>query len=544
MDARTEHTPAAVSWRLMGLTFVGSGVLGLLSLPFATGPEFNAPLLAGLCLLAGVSGLLCVWAARFLPEHLLIVGLLMCVGLVSLAVAVTDGPGSPYVLFYAWIGVEASYFLSRNAAVLFTVATGAASAVTLHVSADPGDVPTATWVMVVGTMLAVGALTAALRKRSDDLIELLADRATRDSLTGLPNRRGHHDRIEQELERARRHDLPLSIVLADIDDFKSLNDQFGHRKGDDALIAFGALVTSELRGADMVSRVGGEEFAIVLPHVDERGALVTAERLRRAVRAGLVAPDGRSLSASFGVASFPQHGGDPEVLLDHADQAMYAAKHLGRDRTVVFSHGLLQSLREDAPAEQLQAVLVLAEALDLRDSGTAAHSQTVGILCSGIAEALGLPAERVERIRLAGILHDVGKLAVPDDILQKPGRLTDAEYAEMKKHSELGARVIAAAGMEDISSWVLCHHERPDGRGYPQGLSGDEIALEARILAVGDAYEAMTSDRPYRKAPGIEFAIKELERGVDTQFDRDVVAALLSTIKPQNGLVLGHPDLV
>ena len=305
MDARTEHTPAADSWRLMGLSFVGSGALGLLSLPFATGPEFNAPLLAGLCLLAAVAGLLSVWRAAFLPERLLIVGLLACVGLVSLAVAVTDGPGSPYVLFYAWIGVEASYFLSRHAAVPFTVVAGAASAVTLQLSADPGDVPIATWVMVVGTMLAVGVLTAALRKRSDDLIEMLADRATRDSLTGLANRRGYHERIERELERARRHDLPLSIVLADIDDFKSLNDEFGHAWATRRW-RFAALVTSELRGADMVSRVGGKEFAIVLPHVDERGALVhrraaAARRPRRPGRARRPQPVGvvrraRSLS--------------------------------------------------------------------------------------------------------------------------------------------------------------------------------------------------------------------------------------------------------
>jgi putative nucleotidyltransferase with HDIG domain len=193
-------------------------------------------------------------------------------------------------------------------------------------------------------------------------------------------------------------------------------------------------------------------------------------------------------------------------------------------------------------------VLVLAEALDLRDSGTGTHSQTVGTLCAGIAVALGLPDDRVERIRLAGLLHDVGKIGVPDHILQKPGKLTDAEYDEMKKHSELGARVIAAAGMDDISSWVLAHHERPDGRGYPYGLGADQIPLEARILAVGDAYEAMTSDRPYRRSIGHEAAAAELQRWVDQQFDADVVAALLASVTRadgalvgvRNGLVLDH----
>jgi diguanylate cyclase (GGDEF)-like protein len=206
----------------------------------------------------------------------------------------------------------------------------------------------AAWVMVLGTMTALGLVTATLRARADDLIEILADRATRDSLTGLTNRRAYHERIERELERARRHGLPLTVVLADIDGFKALNDAFGHRFGDQALCDFADLCQEELRSADLISRVGGEEFAIVLPHVDEPTALVTAERLRRAVRERLRAPDGRPLSASFGIASYPTHGSDPEVLLDHADQAMYAAKHLGRDRTVVFSAGLLDSLREDS----------------------------------------------------------------------------------------------------------------------------------------------------------------------------------------------------
>jgi diguanylate cyclase (GGDEF)-like protein/putative nucleotidyltransferase with HDIG domain len=238
----------------------------------------------------------------------------------------------------------------------------------------------------------------------------------------------------------------VPLVLVDIDGFKALNDQFGHRFGDEALRAFADLCRDELRMPDLVSRVGGEEFAIVLPRADERNALAVAERLRRAVRSRMTAADGRTLSASFGIASFPKHGSDPEVLLDHADQAMYAAKHLGRDRTVIFCDGLLDSVRDASPAEHLQAVLVMAEALDLRDVGTADHSQTVGRLCANIAVQLGLPRERVERIRSAGILHDIGKLGVPDHILHKPGRLTDDEMAEMHRHAELGARMVSAAG--------------------------------------------------------------------------------------------------
>jgi diguanylate cyclase (GGDEF)-like protein len=527
---RTADSPT-VSWRLLGLLFVGSGALGALTLPLGQADSFERWPIAVVAAVAIVFGLVTALIAPKLPAALLIAAMVGCVSLVSSAVAVSGGPRSPYLLLYAWTAVEASFFLPRRTAAWFTAASSVLIGVTLAIAGDGLNAGASlAWVMVVGTMAAVGALTATLRARSDDLIEMLADRAMRDPLTGLANRRGYHERIAAELERARRHDLPLSIVLADIDDFKALNDAFGHREGDGALRAFADLCRAHVRGADLVSRVGGEEFAILLPHVGHQGALVTAERLRRAVRTELRGPGGRGLSASFGIASYPQHGDDPEILLDHADQAMYAAKHLGRDRTVVFSHGLLEAVRENAPAEQLQAVLVLAEALDLRDVGTSAHSQTVGGLCADIAGGLGFAVDRVERVRLAGVLHDVGKLGVPDEILRKPAKLTDAEFAEMRKHSELGARMVAAAGMDDVSQWVLAHHERPDGRGYPFGLSGDAIPVEARILAVADAYEAMTADRPYRDAPGHDFAVGELRRCSGTQFDPAVVEALLLTV--------------
>jgi diguanylate cyclase (GGDEF)-like protein/putative nucleotidyltransferase with HDIG domain len=521
-------TPA-VSWRLLGLLFVASGALGLATLPFSQIHAHARWPIAAVAAVAIVGGAVAVKVAAQVPERLLIAGLFSCAVLVSVAVALSGGPDSPYRILYAWTGVEAWYFLRRRQAAWFTAAASAITAVTFALTADEGGA-VAVWVMVTGTMVALGLVTSTLRERADALIETLSDRATRDMLTGLPNRRGYQERIEQELARSARHGTPVTIVLADIDNFKALNDAFGHRFGDRALEEFADLCRHELRSPDLVSRVGGEEFAIILPHIDERGALAVAERLRRAVGARIHAPDGRSLTASFGIASFPEHGSDPEVLLDHADQAMYAAKHLGRDRTVVFSDGLLAAVRDNAPPEQLQAVIVLAEALDLRDAGTAHHSQTVGRLCSDIAQQLGLPPERVERIRVAGVLHDIGKIGVGDHVLLKAGPLTEEECAEMRQHAELGARMVAAAGMEDISAWVLAHHERPDGRGYPRALPAEAIPLEALILAVGDAYEAMTADRPYRRAPGHEYAVAELRRGSGAQFDATVVEALLASM--------------
>ena len=181
-------------------------------------------------------------------------------------------------------------------------------------------------------------------------------------------------------------------------------------------------------------------------------------------------------------------------------------------------------------AERLSAVMVLAETLDLRDAGTADHSRTVGTFAADTAAALGLPPDRVETIRAAGVLHDLGKLAVRDATLHKPGALDDDEWREIRRHPEVGAQILSHAGLGDIAAWVRAHHERIDGRGYPAALAGADIPLEARILAVADAYEAMIADRPYRAGMPAAEAREELERCAGTQFDPAVVRAFIGTL--------------
>jgi hypothetical protein len=197
----------------------------------------------------------------------------------------------------------------------------------------------------------------------------------------------------------------------------------------------------------------------------------------------------------------------------------------------VADHGaaVLEQLAEEGDGHQLAAVLLLAESLDLRDAGTALHSQTVGELARASAQELGLPADRIERVRVAGVLHDVGKLAIPDAILHKPGKLDEAEWREMQRHPEIGARILSHAGLGDIAGWVHAHHERVDGRGYPLGLAAGEIPVEAKILAVADAFEAMIADRPYRAGMDPAAALQELRACAGTQFDQAVVDAFLRT---------------
>jgi diguanylate cyclase (GGDEF)-like protein/putative nucleotidyltransferase with HDIG domain len=378
----------------------------------------------------------------------------------------------------------------------------------------------------------IGVFIAVLRQRMDGLIDRLSDAARTDALTGLLNRRGFNDVFDLELERSRRSGRPCALLMADLDHFKRVNDLLGHPAGDERLRKFGKLLEAGKRRIDAAARMGGEEFALLLPETDEHGAYVIAERMRHAVRDAF-APDQVALTVSFGVAAYPNHGATGDQLMQAADQALYVAKELGRDRTAIYRAEVTARMLSAEDRNRMRAdgylaaMLVLAEAVDLRDSGSAGHSETVGRYSEMIAAELGLDEERVERVKLAGILHDIGKVGVPDVVLQKAGPLDDGEWEEMHKHCELGSRVLSGAGLEDIASWVLSHHERPDGTGYPAGLTRSEIPPEARILAVADAYEAMVADRVYRPGIGAERAREELENGAGTQFDPLVVEAFL-----------------
>lgn len=524
-----------VRWRSLGALFVAGGVLALVSLLLPTDPGTRDLPIVLVGAVATLTGGTLVAAAGRLPRHPRWLSLVLAFGtvLITLAVIFNRSTASPYAVVYVWVGFDSFFFLERRAAYLHLLWVGFMYAVALVVAPDDGLAHAGRWLMLMGTVAVIGTLADVLRSRSDELIAQLSDAARTDPLTGLLNRRGFEQRLEHELERGRRGYTTASVVVVDLDHFKLVNDRFGHRRGDEVLRAFGKLVTDAKRGVDGAGRLGGEEFALVLPGADIQGAYLFAERLRRRVRDELRAGDD-ALSASFGVAAFPAHGATAEELLHRADQAMYVAKRLGRNRCVAYSAEVEAAAPADepsaAPIEHLSAVLLLAETLDLRDTGTAAHSQTVGRYAEMIASGLSLAPERVSRIRLAGVLHDIGKIGVPDTILRKAGPLEPAEWREMQKHAELGARILAGSGLPDISDWVIAHHERPDGTGYPFALGGTDIPLEARILAVADAFEAMTADRVYRPGMARAAAVEELRRCAGTQFDADVVAVFLAAL--------------
>jgi diguanylate cyclase (GGDEF)-like protein/putative nucleotidyltransferase with HDIG domain len=363
----------------------------------------------------------------------------------------------------------------------------------------------------------------------------LSDATRIDPLTGLLNRRAFELLLESELDRSRRTERPLAVVVGDLDGLSSVNAAAGNPAGDAVLQVAARDMQKWKRRVDRAGRIGGEEFALLLPETDERGAFLVAERLRRAAHRSF-SDQPVPVTISFGVASYPEHGDRVDLLLSLATHAMGAAKELGKDRSVIYSAEVARVLASAGGPEgaelQLATVMGLAETLDVRDSGEVGHCHTVARYAELIATKLGLAAERVERVRIAGLLHDVGKVGVSEGVIAKPAPLSAEEWREMRTHPEIGARLLAHPEFDDLRGWVLSHHERPDGRGYPQGLSGDSIPIEASILAVADAYEAMTADRAYRPALGAEAARAELEAGCGTQFDPRVVRALLAALDP------------
>ena len=435
---------------------------------------------------------------------------------------------------YLWVTGFVFYFFSRSAALvhLSVIAAGYALALALE---SPSENPLDGWIATVATLLVTGYLLSVVRDRLAHLIAGLSDAAHHDPLTDLLNRRGFQEVFDVELERARRADQPLSLIVGDLDRFKRVNDVHGHAAGDDVLRRVADAIRGAKRGFDRAARIGGEEFAILAPDSDEHGAYMLAERIRAAVHEAFADQGDGQLTISFGISTHPLHGQSADGLLRTADQALYAAKRLGRNRSVISSAevpGILAHGARRADSEthvELAALVNLAEALDVRDSGSATHCQRVGRFAELTARELGLPPEAVERIRLAGILHDVGRVAMPDSVVAKQGPLTDEEWAWVRAHPAIGARMVETTEYDDIRSWILFHHERPDGNGYPEGRRED-VPLEAAIIAVADAYEAMTSDRPYRSALAPEQASNELRREAGRQFHPDVVEALLRAV--------------
>jgi diguanylate cyclase (GGDEF)-like protein len=377
------------------------------------------------------------------------------------------------------------------------------------------------------SMALVGPLLAIALYQRSTFAALKAMRlALTDPLTGLGNHRHFHERLQRELAQAEQDGETLSLCLVDIDDFKTINDTYGHPVGDRIL----GQVASRLRQGGESFRLGGDEFAVLLPGLDARDAVSVARSIVERVSAAQLEQVG-GLTVSAGVATFPLQGVGRDELIRLADSALYWAKEDGKNRARAYEPAYvelkqLQQLAEGHDrAARYRAAASLAKAVDARDAYTGSHSERVGDIAARIARRLGLDDAQVELTRLAASLHDLGKLAIPEEILRKPGALNESERLVLQRHPQIGFRMLESLGVEPVAEWVLHHHERWDGDGYPDRLRGDEIPLGARIIFVADAYDAMTSERLYRHPLSQREALDELERCSGSQFDPAVVDA-------------------
>jgi diguanylate cyclase (GGDEF)-like protein/putative nucleotidyltransferase with HDIG domain len=351
----------------------------------------------------------------------------------------------------------------------------------------------------------------------------LLNRSTTDPLTGLYNHRHFHERLATAVSAAERFGERAAVAVVDIDDFARANAA-GHAVGDEMLCAVASCIRASLSPTDVVCRLGGDEFGIVFPGRDAAHAADSVRRALMAVRT-VTDPLGVPLTASAGVAGFPEHAGDHETLLVRADGAQYWAKYHGKGSVVVYDPEIVTALdveeriRDLETGMELGTVRALATAVDARSPGMEHHSRNVAALAVLFAREMGLDERTATLIEVAALVHDVGKIGIPDRVLHKRGRLNAQETLIVREHSALGERVLRSTRLQQVLPWVRHHHERWDGTGYPDGLKGEEIPLEARVLAVCDAYDAMVCERPYRPALTKPAALQEIDLNLGSQFD-------------------------
>jgi diguanylate cyclase (GGDEF)-like protein/putative nucleotidyltransferase with HDIG domain len=393
---------------------------------------------------------------------------------------------------------------------------------------------------------------AAMVVENAQLYTEAKQRANTDELTGLFNHRFFHQRLDEEIARCSRFGEIFSLLILDLDLFKTYNDIHGHLEGDEILRLTSLQIKDSIRAVDIGFRYGGDEFAVILPQTSLDGARRAGERIRKRIEA-VMDSKGAAVTCSIGVASWPTDGVMRQDILRAADAALYYSKQTGRNRISLASEiALSEVLRMEVASEGNTAILstiyALAATVDAKDHHTYGHSKKVAKYATGIAEALGYSQERIGAIRAAALLHDIGKIGVSDQLLAKPGPLSPEDWEPIRAHPNLGVAILKhIESLRGCLAGVQYHHEHYDGTGYPTGLKGDNIPLDARILAIADAYDAMTSLRPYRgKELAPEQALEELERCAGSQFDPRIVDVFLRINRqdsPKTMLALHSPVL-
>ncbi len=397
------------------------------------------------------------------------------------------------------------------------------------------------------------------------LLEQTSKYANTDTLTSLYNHRGFQEMLAKELAKAKDNNTHLSIVMFDVNNISKINRELGHAKGDEVIKLLAEKVKQNIRNTDYAGRYGGDEIAIIMPDTDTRDAKYLAEYITYCLSCCFV-DDVGPVKVSVGISTYPDCSSDQEKLLILAEQAMFISQAKGYKEGmsaivsssdfnfwddvalnsfaevlakrhsqigINFEEELVHKFNNEEIINHnhlMEMVTSLAGAIDAKDPYTKGHSTSVSRYSEALARAINLPESEVERIKIGAMLHDVGKIGIPESVLKKPGKLTDEEWEIMKQHPVIGAEKVLEPNeaLRDLIPIVKYHHERLDGKGYPEHLKGNEIPLAARIVSVADAYHALVSDRPYRKGMPIEKACAILKEGAGTQWDADLVRQFIS----------------
>jgi len=381
---------------------------------------------------------------------------------------------------------------------------------------------------------------ARLTRQTKALVE-----STRlDPLTGTLNHGALVAHLAIEMERARADGTTLGVALVDIDNFRLLNDNHGHRAGDEALLAVVDVLRRELPDQVVLGRYGPDEFLLIAPSDGVVELEPTVDRLRTALvdlSLQFETTERLPVTVSGGISTYPEHGSSVTVLLAAVARTLEEAKASGGDRVVVAGAREDEDARATSSFDVLQGLVL---AVDTKDRYTKRHSEDVARYAVFLAERLGLDPDVIRSIHLAGLLHDIGKIGIPDPILRKPGRLTPDEYEIVKQHVALGDMIVRdVPDIDAVRAGIRHHHERWDGAGYLDRLEGDAIPLIARILAVGDAFSAMTTTRPYRKALDVREALTRLEDAAGTQLDEVLVRTFVGGIETSDDPPLPGADV-
>lgn len=404
------------------------------------------------------------------------------------------------------------------------------------------------------------ANTLGLFAQTKNLLELVETNSDTDSLTGLANHRHLQEELHRQIQAAEAKGETLSVLITDVANITRINRDLGHARGDEVIKTVAQKIKQNIRNTDFAGRYGGDEIAIIMPNTSLDEAKYIAEYLSYVLSCVYI-DDVGPIKVSMGISSYPKSSENQEKLLVLAEQAMYISKskseEMGNCKVITsedynfwddealkcfaevltkkhaqigvqFEEELINKFHNEqiiSSSHLLDVVTSLANTIDAKDTYTKGHSACVSRYSEALARAIGLPESEVERIRLGGLLHDIGKIGIPENVLRKPSMLTDEEWEIMKQHPVIGADKVLAPNesLRDLIPMVKYHHEHYDGTGYPYGLKGEEIPLSARIVAIADAYHALISDRPYRKGLGVEKACEILKLGANIQWDKELV---------------------